>query len=349
MSKGLELLFFLGRPFSPLYSAIMTTREKLYKTGMIGRRKLQVPVISVGNLVLGGTGKSPTVRHLARLLLNHGYSPAIISRGHGGKAKNAINVVSDGKKILLSANSAGDEPYMLAESLPGVPVLTGVQRIIPCRHAISQFNSDVIILDDGFQHLSVSRDIDIVLFDGTALAGNSRVFPGGPLREPIASLKRCNAFLLTGKNSSNKERVKNFSELLELKFQGRPVFHSSLDSYELFEQSGKISENYSAERYFGFCGIANPGRFEKSLADKEIQICDFLALKDHISYNQALVSHLCKRAAECGAQRMVTTEKDFVKLRDYDFQLPLYVLHIQYKVEESLDLYILNSLKKFTQ
>lgn len=349
MSKGLEVLFFLGRPFSPLYSAIMKAREKLYTTGTFDRQTLPVPVISVGNLVLGGTGKTPTVQHLARLLLRQGYHPAIISRGHGGKAGDTVNIVSDGNKILLSPISAGDEPYMLAESLPGVPVLTGLRRIFPCRQAISQFNADVIILDDGFQHLSVARDIDIVLFDGTVLAGNSRVFPGGPLREPTASLKRCNAFLLTGKNSSNKERIKNFSDLLQLKFPGTPVFNSSLDSYELIESNGKISNTLPSEKFFGFCGIANPARFEKSLVDQEIALCGFLALKDHTSYNQTLVSHLCKKAAECGAKNLVTTEKDFVKLRDLDFQLPLYVLHIQYKVEQSLDLFVLNSLKNINK
>ncbi len=346
MSKGLELLFFLGRPFSPFYSAIMKAREKLYTIGVFKRQTLQVPVISVGNLVLGGTGKTPTVQHLARLLLRQGYHPAIISRGHGGKSRKTVNIVSDGNKILLSAISAGDEPCMLAESLPGVPVLTGVRRIFPCRQAISQFNADVVILDDGFQHLSIVRDIDIVLFDGTALAGNSRVFPGGPLREPTASLKRCNAFLLTGKNSANKERINKFSELLQRKFPGKPVFNSSLDSYELTGPNGKkVSEDLSSETFFGFCGIANPSRFEKSLADRGIILCDFLSLKDHISYNQPLVSHLCKKAAECGARKLVTTEKDFVKLRDFDFQLPLYVLHIQYKIDESMNNFVLNFLK----
>ncbi|MGB3221775.1 MAG: tetraacyldisaccharide 4'-kinase [Desulforhopalus sp.] len=349
MSKGLELLFFLGRPFSPLYSAIMTAREKLYTAGVFGRQTLQVPVISVGNLVLGGTGKTPTVQYLARLLLQQGYHPAVISRGHGGKARDAVNIVSDGNKILLSATLAGDEPYMLAESLPGVPVLTGLRRMFPCRRAISQFNADVIILDDGFQHLSVARDIDIVLFDGTALAGNSRVFPGGPLREPTASLKRCNAFLLTGKNSSNEERIKKFAELLQLKFPGRPVFNSSLESYDLIESNGKISKDLSSEDFFGFCGIANPDRFEKSLADKKIKLRDFLALKDHTSYTQNLVSYLCKKANECGAKKLVTTEKDFVKLRNFDFQLPLYVLHLQYKVEQSLDLFVLNCLKNINK
>ena len=345
MSKGLELLFFLGRPFSPLYSAIMKAREKFYATGVFGRQLLSVPVISIGNLVLGGTGKTPTVQHLARLLLKNGYHPAIISRGHGGKAGNPVNIVSDGDKILLSAISAGDEPYLLAESLPGVPVLTGVRRIFPCQQAISQFCADVIILDDGFQHLSVIRDIDIVLFDGTVLAGNSRVFPGGPLREPTSSLKRCNAFLLTGKNSANRERIEKFSELLQLKFPSRPVFTSSLDSYNLIGPDGIVSGDLSSEMFLGFCGIANPSRFKKSLADNDIKMCDFVALKDHTTYSQALVSQLCKKAVEGGAEKLVTTEKDFVKLRDLDFQLPLYVLQIQYKVEQSLDLFVLNSLK----
>jgi tetraacyldisaccharide 4'-kinase len=345
MSKGLELLFFLGRPFGPLYSAVMKSREKLYTSGIFRQQALPAPIISIGNLVLGGTGKTPTVQHLARLLLKHGYHPAIVSRGHGGKAGDGVNIVSDGEKIFLSALYAGDEPYMLAESLPGVPVLTGHRRTLPCRRAITQFCADVIILDDGFQHLAVKRDIDVVLFDATELAGNSRVFPGGPLREPTSSLRRCNAFLLTGKTPANQERTKKFSELLQQRFPDRPVFMAALDSYRLLGPDGTVFDNSPSKGFFGFCGIANPSRFEKSLADLGMQLADFFALKDHVSYSQALVSNLCKKAVDCGAERLVTTEKDFVKIRDFDLQLPLYVLQIQQKVEQSFDLFVLNSLK----
>lgn len=345
MSKDLDLFFFIGRPFSPIYSALMKSREKLYHSGIFNQQSLAVPVISIGNLVLGGTGKTPTVQHVARLLSNQGYHPAIVSRGYGGKAKGTINIVSDGEKIFLSPALAGDEPHMLAKSLPGIPVLTGKRRIFPCRHSIDQFNCDVIILDDGFQHLTVKRDIDIILFDSTALAGNSRVFPGGPLREPTSALNRCHAFLLTGENISNRERTQKFSNLLQQRFPDRPVFISSLGSSILIGPNGTVSEESPSKIFFGFCGIANPSRFEKSLTSLGIQVAAFHALKDHAPYSQDLVSHLCKKAVECGANSLITTEKDSVKLQTFNLNLPLYVLQVQHKVEQSFDLFLLDSLK----
>ncbi|GAB6191721.1 tetraacyldisaccharide 4'-kinase [Desulfocastanea catecholica] len=346
MSKGLELFFPLGRPFAPLYSAVMKAREKLYISGVFRRHELSIPVISIGNLVLGGSGKTPTVQHLARLLSANGYHPAIVSRGHGGKAGEVVNIVSDGENIFLTALLAGDEPYMLAESLPGVPVLTGTRRILPCRQAVEQFSSNVIILDDGFQHLGVKRDIDIVLFDGTALAGNSRVFPGGPLREPISALHRCHAFLLTGQTKTNHERTKKFSELLQQKFPDRPVFISNANTSRLQGSDGSVVTKHGTHKYFGFCGIANPSRFEKSLTDLGIQLRGFQTFKDHVQYSQTMVANICQKAVEAGATSLVTTEKDFVKLRSLSLQLPLYVLHIEHKVDEFFDRFILDSLKK---
>jgi tetraacyldisaccharide 4'-kinase len=323
----------------------MKMREKLYNSGMFRRHKVTIPVISVGNLVLGGSGKTPTVQHLAKLLSANGYHPAIISRGHGGKAGQAVNIVSDGKNIFLTSLLAGDEPYMLAKALPGIPVLTGTRRILPCRRAIEKFSSDVIILDDGFQHLGVQRDIDIVLFDGSALAGNSRVFPGGPLREPISALHRCHAFLLTGQTNKNQERMRKFSELLQQKFPDRPVFMSSIKSFRLQRADGTIAKEHITHKHFAFCGIANPFRFEKSLIELDIQLTDFQIFKDHAHYSQTMVANICQKAIDSGATRLVTTEKDFVKLRSLSVQLPLYVLHIEHKVDGLFDLYILNALK----
>ncbi len=345
MSKGLKLLFSLGRPFAPLYSAAMKAREKLYNSGVFRQQNLAVPVISVGNLVLGGSGKTPTVQHLARLLSANGYHPSIVSRGHGGKADEAVNIVSDGENIFLTALLAGDEPFMLAESLPGVPVLTGTRRILPCRLAIDQFSSDVIILDDGFQHLGVKRDIDIVLFDGTALAGNSRVFPGGHLREPVSALNRCHAFLLTGQTKTNQERMRNFSVLLQQKFPDRPVFTSSVNTPRLERAVDTVAQTNVSLKHFAFCGIANPFRFETSLTDLGLQLTAYHTFKDHVQYSQPMVDNICRKAVVSGANSLVTTEKDFVKIRSYTLQLPLYVLHIEHKVDELFDLYILESLK----
>ncbi len=346
MSKALDLYFLFGRPFSPIYSALMKTREKCYFSGIFGQQSLAVPVISIGNLVLGGSGKTPTVQHIAGLLLKEGYRPAIISRGYGGKAKDTVNIVSDGVKILLSPALAGDEPYLLAQSLPDVPVLTGRRRIFPCQHAIDRFKSDVLILDDGFQHLTVKRNLDIVLFDSSALAGNSRVFPGGPLREPISALNRSHGFLLTGQDLKNQERANRFSNLLQQRFPDRPVFKSSIASYEILGPDGTVLKDSTAKSFFGFCGIANPSRFAKSLANVGIELASFQVLKDHTPYNQSLVANLCKKASECGAKNLITTEKDAVKLQKYTLTLPLHVLRVQHQVEKSFDLFLLETLDK---
>ena len=159
-----DFYYSLGRPFSPLYSAAMRLREKLYQKNIFKSTAFDVPVISVGNLTLGGTGKTPMVQFLARLLLDNGFRPAIISRGYGGATKERINIVSDGKEIFLDASYVGDEPRMLAESLPGVPVLTGIVRKLPAAEAV-RMGANVLLLDDGFQHMAIRRDLDIVLFN----------------------------------------------------------------------------------------------------------------------------------------------------------------------------------------
>ncbi len=344
MSKALDLLFFFGRPLSPIYGALMKSREKLYNKGIFRQQSLPVPVISIGNLVLGGTGKTPTVRYVARLVKSQGYHPAIVSRGYHGGAKEAVNIVSDGKDICLSAALAGDEPYMLASSLPGIPVLTGKHRIFPCRHAIDQFKCDVIILDDGFQHLTVKRDVDLVLFDSTILAGSSRIFPGGPLREPTSALNRCHGFLLTGTTQTNKERAERFSNLLQQRFPKQPVFKSFEASYKLVTADGGLAEKNASKIFFGFCGIASPARFENSLVSNELQLAGFQAIRDHAAYSQALVSELCAKAAELGADSLVTTEKDHVKLQNFTTTLPLHILLPEYRVDQTFDLFLLHSL-----
>ncbi len=318
----------------------------MYNAGVLRQEKLPVPVISVGNLVLGGTGKTPTVQYIARLLSQQGLKPAIVSRGYRGRAKELVNIVSNGDNILLSAILAGDEPFMLAESLPGVPVLTGSRRIFPCRHAIEQFEVDVIILDDGFQHLSIKRDIDIILFDGTALAGNSRIFPGGPLREPVEALNRCQAFLITGKNETNRQRIQHFSELLTDRFPEKPIYSSSVNKITLLHRDMTVCVDITLSTYFGFCGIANPLRFKESLDSAGVPLASFLPLKDHTIYNQPLLSSICKKAMACGADKLVTTEKDFVKLKDLTIDLPIYILRAQYQMEKAFDLFLEEQLKQ---
>ena len=346
MLNSLDLLFWVGRPISPLYGLVMKLREKLYKKCIFHQYRLPVPVISVGNLVLGGTGKTPTVRYLAELLKSQGYRPAVISRGYGGKLNNRINIVSDTCAVYLDPEQSGDEPYMLARSLPGIPVLTGKRRIHPSRVAIDKYNSDILILDDGFQHLALHRDIDIVLFDGTNLAGNSRIFPGGVLREPVSALERCDVFLLTGITGDNREKAERFGALLQKRFTKKPVFYSSIGNYCLKGHAAEASIDFEEKhKYYAFCGIANPARFENSLKSLGVRVTGFQALPDHSLYNQRLLDTICENALRSGAQVLVTTEKDFVKIQKFITSLPLTVLEIRAQEDRAFDSFIFETLQ----
>jgi tetraacyldisaccharide 4'-kinase len=346
MLKSLQLLFFLGRPFAPFYGLTMKIREKMYGNGLLRQHSLPIPVISVGNLVLGGTGKTPTVRHLAKLLLQEGYHPSIISRGYGGKAKLSVNVVSDGQTIFLTPEEAGDEPYMLAEVLPGVSVLTGTRRIDPCRWAIEKYKADVLILDDGFQHLAIKRDIDIVLFDGTVLAGNKRIFPGGILRESLSALQRGDIFLITGITDKNRENAEEFLEFLRRRFDQESVFFASLGRLTLHcpgEQTAKSSQD---RPFFAFCGIANASRFQDSLKSMRLQINGFQEFPDHVRYNQRMITDICRQASASGARQLVTTQKDFVKIKNFHSPLLCHVVEFSFLAESGFDRTVAQSMQR---
>ncbi|BHH83138.1 tetraacyldisaccharide 4'-kinase [Desulforhopalus sp. 52FAK] len=344
MVNKLESLFFLGRPFGPLYGVAMSIREQLYKKQVFSQHTLGVPVISVGNLVLGGTGKTPTVMFLAELLSENGYAPAIVSRGYGGKARGLVNIVSNGTEILLDANDAGDEPALLASTLGHTPVLTGKKRINPCRYAVEKLGVDCIILDDGFQHMGVARDINLVLFDADNLAGNSRIFPAGPLREPVSALNRTTAFLITGQNPSNSKRSEAFAELLHSKFPDTPVFTAQNCNATLMrtnQQEQRVAEICDA---YVFCAIANPERVTTTAEDLGVHVIHSKYLQDHKQYNQTTVTELCKDAEARGATCLITTAKDFVKIKSLTFSLPIFILQIQQQPEQAFIDYILENM-----
>ncbi len=333
--------YTLGRPFSPLYSAAMRLREKFYQKNIFKSTAFEVPVISVGNLTLGGTGKTPMVQFLARLLQENGYRPAIISRGYGGATKERINIVSDGKELFLDASYVGDEPRMLAESLPGVPVLTGIVRKLPAAEAV-KMGAHVLLLDDGFQHMAIRRDLDLVLFNADRLAGNSRVFPGGDLREPSCALHRCHAFVLTSINEQNRERAKNFKALLNKKFPDKPVFFSRTlpTGLVLQQKEGKKTpvqpKEIADQRCFAFCGIARPEGFQQTLKDLCIHPGALRALPDHFAYAAKTVRQLIAEAQQTEASCFLCTEKDLVKLRQFDLQLPLYGVVMEAQPDQGL-------------
>jgi tetraacyldisaccharide 4'-kinase len=339
-------LFFWGRPFSPLYSFLMQARSRMYANGLFKAERMEVPVVSVGNLTMGGTGKTPVVRSIARILLENNYKPSIISRGYGGLADRKVNVVSDGNTLFLDARQAGDEPRLLAESLPGIPVITGKVRSFPCRFAIEHLGSDILILDDGFQHLSVIRDLDLVLFNATTLAGNHRVFPGGQLREPFSALARAHAFLLTGSTDASRPKTEPFSKFLQDHFPDRPVFLSSYTPSEFREknQPFPIPPKGLPTPLYGFCGIAEPLRFRETLTRYGLHLHGFTALKDHQSYSSQLLEKITDSAKAAGAKGLITTEKDMVKLHTHSLSLPLFCLSMDVHMQESFTDFLLQKL-----
>ena len=343
-----RLFFTIGRPVAPVYSAAMRLREHMYRLGLLSSYAFAVPVISVGNLTMGGTGKTPMVQYIARLLQGQGYRPAVVSRGYGGKARGRVNVVSDGARLLLDADMAGDEPRFLAETLPGVPVLTGIVRRLAVEQA-QAMGVDAVILDDGFQHLQVARDINLVLFSADRLAGNSRVFPGGELREPVAALRRATHFILTGINERNKERAERFSLLLCEKFPHASVLKAGYIAGGVVQVSGgalaePVAGAISDLAVFAFCGIARPASFQQTVQEQGMHLAGFRPLADHQIYSERLIAALVAEAMLVGADCLVTTEKDLVKLAPvaHRLPLPLYGLRMQVEADESFDQEILS-------
>ena len=350
MSQNFSLLNFFGRPFSPLYSVVMKVRERLYRKGIRKSYKLAVPAISVGNLTMGGTGKTPVVGLLASMFLEAGFKPAIISRGYGGAACNKVNIVSNGKEVFLDAKDAGDEPCFLGHNLPGIHVLTGIVRILPCRYAIEEAGCNILILDDGFQHLAVQRDLDLCLFSAATLAGNSRVFPGGDLREPISALERCSAFLITGVTEELSRRATQFKELLQNRFPDKAVFFASYQpvSAQSLDDGTIHSLESLPSPLFAFCGIGQPQLFQKTLADQEIELSGFLPLRDHQAFTPSLLKKIAKQAESSGAQGLITTEKDLVKIKKENFDLPCFALQMKVVPDEEFTLFINEQIRRFS-
>ncbi len=347
MSNKLPKLFFLGRPFSPLYSSIMKFRELLYVKGLRKRYTANVPVISVGNLTMGGTGKTPVVSLLATLLLKKGLKPAIISRGYGGSAKQQINIVSDGKNVFLDAQAAGDEPCFLAKTLPEVLVLTGTARALPCHYAVKNMGATVLILDDGFQHLSVQRNLDLVLFSAATLAGNSRVFPGGDLREPVSALKRCHAFMITGVTDELKEQSSLFAKLLKQRFPDKPVFfaaYKAVGAVSLKDAHMKKLQDLP-QPLFAFCGIAQPELFHKTITQQNIDLTGFIPLDDHQAYPPSLIETISNKALLKQSKGLICTEKDAVKFQKNSFALPCFALKMTVEPDPDFLIFFKNHIQ----
>ena len=324
-------------PLGGLYGVAMKARRNLYRRGLLRVRKIDVPVISIGNLTMGGTGKTPLVAWVADKLAAANLRVCILTRGYGRAHPKERVVVSNGAEILSEAEQAGDEAFLLAESLQSrAAVISDADRGSAALWAIENLGSEVFILDDGFQNLGLARNLDIVTIDATNPWGNRRLLPAGILRESPGELARADCIVLTRVDESH--RIKELeSEINELS-KRRPVFRSRMKIRGLRpvnpEGVSVSREEINSSIAAAFCGIGNPLSFFAQLRGADYQLGFTQVFRDHHLYSEADIDRVTRAAIAAGAEVLLTTAKDEVKLRSHRFELPCYVVDIGIEIEE---------------
>jgi tetraacyldisaccharide 4'-kinase len=305
------------------YGAAMRVRRWCYRVGILRSRRLPAVVVCVGNITTGGTGKTPAVIHLARRIAGSGIKIAVISRGYGFHITGDYLIVSGPDGPLREAGQAPDEALMTARKLPGVPVVVSPDRYRAGKAAMDCFGAEVLLMDDGFQHLGLFRDINVLVVDGANPVGNGLVLPAGPLREPVSGAERADVVWLYGRE---QERLP--AGLMAF-LGGKPIIRARTVPGGLVTGTGKAipARKLSGTRVLAFCGIARPQRFFEAVGRMGAVTADRKAFPDHHRYSDDDVDRLNRRAREARAGLMVTTEKDLARLSaGKTFKLPVAAL-----------------------
>lgn len=329
----LGILRLASRP----YAFIMKQRALCYRLGILPSHRLPRPVISVGNIALGGTGKTPAVAWVASRLMARGKKVCVLSRGYGGSDEGQIRIVSDGKNLLSSPEQAGDEPCQLAGMLPGLMVVIGADRYRAGLHAVERLNPDVFIMDDGYQHLKLKRDLNILLLDAEKPFGNGLTLPGGLLRESPAAASRADLVLCTRTRGS--ARVAPVPE--------KPICwtkHKLSGIVPLVGGPRSGFETAQGARVMAFSGIANPDAFFDGLEAVGVKPVTTLSFPDHARYDEPEIAAILRLKIASRSTVLLTTQKDAVKLLPHAEELPglsAVALELEFEdahpLEEALD------------
>lgn len=338
-------------PLSWLYGAAIDIRNHYYDS--VEAKKLPVPVVSVGNLTVGGSGKTPLVAALAKELLARKFSVAVLSRGYGREGNAPFVLVSDGNEVLVDAREGGDEPVELARKIPGLVVAVGADRVRAAETLLEKLGRHLILLDDGFQHRRLARDVDLVCFDCTEPESSLHLLPAGRLREPLRNLKRADAVVLTQWSESCRmaelrsklpelgwdvptiraiSRVVGFTRVNTERTEGRQG--DSLDAGAFKNESVGLA-----------LGVARPERVRESLDVHVRHIAHFVARRDHHRWSEAELREIVDEAKAKGARALLTTGKDAVKMSlAASASLPVYRIDVEIEI---LDLEVLRGLVAF--
>lgn len=298
------------------YGLVSRLRAGLYRRGWLASRRLPCRVVSIGNLTVGGTGKTPVVIYVAEWLLSQGKHVGVLSRGYRRRSRNAQLLVSDGERLLAGPMEAGDEPYLIAKRCPRAVVAVGADRYELGRWVFERFPIDCFLLDDGYQHLALQRDVNLLLIDATDRTGLKAMFPVGRLREPLSAAARASVVLLTrvdetGVSNGALAQLGDISPVVKAPI--RVVFRPEGFAHAV---TGQLvgSDHFRARTVVAFSGIANARSFRTLLTDMGLTVLDEIVFPDHHAYTASDLNEVRRRAAQAGAELLVTTEKDVGKI-----------------------------------
>ena len=319
-----------------LYGWGVRVRRGLYARKWLSPKRLPAPVVSVGNLTVGGAGKTPMVACLARFFQDRGNFVAILSRGYGGK-QSGVTRLSDGLRLDFKPPEVGEEAYWLARTLPGVAVYTGACRYAAGMAAWEDLNPDLFLLDDGFQHLKLHRDLDLVLLDAASPFGNGCLLPRGPLREPVSALAAAHILILTRfREESHQARL----QALKKMFPQKTVLTAAVEPtkvrcYPAGEESAPAT--LKGRPLLAFAGLARPEVFTRTLSELGVELKGFHAFSDHYAFKEQDLQRLLGEAYSQGAAGLVTTAKDWARLGEkWEAGLPLWVLEVEARLHQPL-------------
>jgi tetraacyldisaccharide 4'-kinase len=290
-------------PLSWLYGAAVGVRNRYYDT--VGGTELPVPVVSVGNLTVGGSGKTPLVATLVKELMAGGLPVAVLSRGYGREGDAPFTLVSDGKRVLVDARAGGDEPVELARRIPGLVVAVGADRVAVAKRLLDELGPHVLVLDDGFQHRRLARDIDLVCFDCSERRERLHLLPAGRLREPLQNVKRASAVVLT--RWSEACRSPDLGDVPAIRAITRVVGFTRLD----VEETSLAAESFRDQPVGLALGIARPERVRE---DIDAHVVHVATRRDHHHWSDAELRKTLDGAKASGATALLTTGKDAVKM-----------------------------------
>lgn len=324
-------------PISTIYGIFVEARNTCYRHGILRKQQVGVPVISVGNLTCGGTGKTPLVEWTARELAARGRQVCVLTRGYGRGNPSERVVASNGKELLADVARTGDEAFMLAEKLKGVAaVICDPDRVSAAGWAIEKLGSDVFLLDDAFQHQQIARNLNILTVDATNPWGNRRSLPSGILREPVRELSRADCVIITRADSQDPGRLRDEIEKIH---PGMTVLLSRMKHTQLRDVGANAptpdSDEIKTWSCGAFCGIGNSESFFSLLRSEGYSLVYERSFRDHYNFMQADAHEIVREALDRGAQVLLTTAKDATKLRSMNFELPCYVVEIEIEIDRA--------------